>query len=89
MDNSKYFNTPEPAKVSDLPDLPSSSASFDGGSNGSISTGRFASGQATRADLERGYLVEHPEITFYDRFDIISEPPVQGGFLGRPGGWER
>lgn len=75
--------------TNDLPALPESSVSYEGGSNGSIATGKFASGHATREDLTRGFSVEHPEMDFYDKYDQVMHEQLSGGFLGRPGGWER
>lgn len=59
--------------------LPESNASYTGGTNGSM-------GEATMADLKRGYTKPAPESSddqpmFY--------PETEGGFVGRPKGWER
>jgi hypothetical protein len=68
------------ARPSDMRDLPMSDESMSGGTNGAVEG-------VSQAALERGFIKEpnesdnvHPE---------FSRGAGQGGFLGRPGGWER
>lgn len=59
-------------------DIPESNKSYQGGTNGSM-------GDASQADLKRGYTKPQPET----EQPMDFEPMQQGGFVGRPGGWER
>ena len=62
--------------------LPESSASYASASNGALTSGRFSRGQAGREDLKRGFV----EV---DEADTLMPERSEGGFLGRPKGWER
>jgi hypothetical protein len=60
------------------PDLPQSSASYEGGTNGAVAG-------TNRQALKRGYATcEHPEGNEY-----ATPREAQGGFVGRAHGWER
>lgn len=62
-----------------MKDMKQSDAGISGGTAGSVNG-------FTRADLERGYCKDKDKD---DPYMMTHEPMPQGGFAGRPNGWER
>lgn len=61
-----------------MKDMKESDVGIAGGTAGSVSG-------FTKADLKRGYSEDKPK----DDWMTPAEPMPQGGFAGRPNGWER
>lgn len=63
--------------------LKQSNAGITGGTNGSL-------GGASTTDLQNGFIPEQPAVTARDwEMPMMTEKPKEGGFVGRPEGWER
>lgn len=68
----------------DQESLKQSNAGMTGGTNGAL-------GGASTTDLQNGFISEQPAIA-KNEWDIPmlhEEKPKEGGFVGRPEGWER
>lgn len=62
--------------------VPSSDASYRGGTAGSLSG-------ASAADLKRGFTTDNASQDYADKYGELPDEPLKGGFLGRAKGWER
>jgi len=62
--------------------LKQSDAGITGGTNGAL-------GGAGKADLENGYIKDTPAVQDNPFGLGLFRPEKEGGFVGRPEGWER
>jgi hypothetical protein len=63
-------------------DIKQSNAGMTGGTNGSL-------GGAKASDLERGFITDSTEPGHDSNELSKDEKPFEGGFVGRPTGWQR
>jgi len=60
-----------------------SNAGMTGGTNGAL-------GGASATDLQKGFIPEQPAVEKHEwDMPMLTEKPKEGGFVGRPEGWER
>lgn len=69
--------------MKDKDTMKESNAGIHGGTNGAL-------GGASMIDLQKGFIPEQPAVEKHEwDMPMMTEKPKEGGFVGRPEGWER